>query len=209
MTKRTQQKPREFQNYSTRDAIRVAAEKICGEVGATNVKLREIARRVGIKPASIYSYYSGLDDILAAVIEYALDELAVRLQGVEGDSLESTVRSLSLIKTRFYTEKKGVSRLLLIDLASVDGNAAFNANIDLIVLLNRREMELIGRHVDLTELSKAERNDIVIARLGMTLTMLAVRWLQHKEVGEDEIGYIAQVAADHVLGHVGRLPARR
>ena len=209
MTQRTLQIPREFQDYSTRDAIRVAAEKICGEAGATNVKLREIARRVGIEPASIYSYYSGLDDILAAVIEYALDELAVRLEGVEGDSLESTVRSLSLIKTRFYAEKRGVSRLLLIDLASVDGNAAFNANIDLIVLLNRREMELIGQHVDLSELSPTERNDIVIARLGMTLTMLAVRWLQHKEVGEEEIGHIAQVAADHVLGHVGRLPARR
>src|SRR5436853_3394877 len=45
------------------------AEDVMGEVGVNGLSLSEVARRLGVKPPSIYKYFDSLMDIYSALFE--------------------------------------------------------------------------------------------------------------------------------------------
>jgi AcrR family transcriptional regulator len=55
--------------------VRAAAE-LADEAGLTAVTVSALARRFGVRPASIYSHIAGLDDLLDQTATLALQELA-------------------------------------------------------------------------------------------------------------------------------------
>jgi len=205
MSKRNVKVPKKYVNYSTRDAICAAAAEICGEKGVAFAKLREIARQVGIQPASIYSYFDGLDAILASVVEQGLKSHLNCYENFPEESAEQIIFDLCHVNVKFYARNKGITRLLLTDLATVDGNAAFNANEHLLRQLSSWEIGLIGRHFDISDLNRMQCNDLVMSRVGMTLTMISTRWLLKMETGEAELKEIAETVSKHVLGYLARV----
>jgi len=56
--------------------IDVVARRLLDEGGATNVSMRAIARGVGLGPASLYTYFEGLDDVLTMLLLSSYRSLA-------------------------------------------------------------------------------------------------------------------------------------
>jgi AcrR family transcriptional regulator len=77
--------PQERRQARTREAILTAARDLVAEVGADNVSLREIARRVDYSPAGLYEYFDGKDDLLNALCERANRQLAAYLGAIPAD----------------------------------------------------------------------------------------------------------------------------
>ncbi len=73
---------RRERHEETRAAIFAAARALIVERGVAGLSLREVARRAGFSPASLYEYFSGKDDLVAAVAAEALEQLAAALRQV-------------------------------------------------------------------------------------------------------------------------------
>lgn len=192
----------EFKDYSTRDAILVAAEELCGTNGPSGLKLREIARRVGIEPASVYNHFKGLSGILTALIGEALEEehkLLVPPDGVQG---ADAIRALCLQSTRYLASRKGIVRLSLNDFAEVhDTNPnAFDDNEATIVAGLDVESELLAKHLGLGALGRRKLGQIAISRRSMILVLLSVTWLNGWEVDDNRISEISDLASAFLLG---------
>jgi AcrR family transcriptional regulator len=56
--------------------IEVAARRLLDEGGAANVSMRAIAREVGVAPASLYTYFEGLDDVFTMLLLASYRRLA-------------------------------------------------------------------------------------------------------------------------------------
>ena len=192
----------EFKGYTTRDAILAAAEKLCGEQGTSGLKIREVARRVGIEPASIYNHFNGLDGLLASLISEALAEEHKLLDLPQGLHGSEAIQELNRRTTRFLADRKGIVRLCLNDFAEVhDQNPnAFDDNEALIVRGLDIESDLIGRHVGLQALGRAKLGQIAIARRSMILVYLSVTWLNKREVDAVREREIVDLVSAFVLG---------
>ncbi|MEE8311605.1 MAG: TetR/AcrR family transcriptional regulator [Candidatus Binatia bacterium] len=68
----------------TRERILDGAEALFAERGFSGTAMRDIARRVHLKPASIYSHFSGKQEIYEAVLERGLQPLSDLLEGLSG-----------------------------------------------------------------------------------------------------------------------------
>ncbi|GAA0469412.1 TetR/AcrR family transcriptional regulator [Alkalibacillus silvisoli] len=58
---------------STREEIKVAATKLFAEYGFLGMTMKEIANEVGIKPPSVYAFFSGKEDLFLAIYHDLLD----------------------------------------------------------------------------------------------------------------------------------------
>ena len=74
---------REKQRQERQELILQAAEQVFTEKGYYDISLDEIARRVGIGTATIYSHFSSKEDLMvAAIFERALKKVALHVQGI-------------------------------------------------------------------------------------------------------------------------------
>lgn len=88
----------------TPESLTTTASEIADEIGFEQVTVSELARRVGVKPASIYSHLEGTDDLRGRISTLALtelgDRLAIALAGRSGrdalDALVETVRGYAV-----------------------------------------------------------------------------------------------------------------
>jgi TetR/AcrR family fatty acid metabolism transcriptional regulator len=72
---------REKQRQERQELILQAAEQVFTEKGYYDISLDEIARRVGIGTATIYSHFSSKEDLMvAAIFERALQRVALHIQ---------------------------------------------------------------------------------------------------------------------------------
>ncbi len=72
---------REKQRQERQELILQAAEQVFTEKGYYDISLDEIARRVGIGTATIYSHFSSKEDLMvAAIFERALQRVALHVQ---------------------------------------------------------------------------------------------------------------------------------
>lgn len=67
------------------DEILAAATALVEEKGLENFSLRELAARLGIKPASLYNHVANVEEITTAVGHIALNTLYERLHAVPSD----------------------------------------------------------------------------------------------------------------------------
>lgn len=80
----------------TIESLTLSAAQLADEVGFEQVTVSEVARRVGVKPASLYSHLRGSDDLRGRVSVLALtelgDRLSIALAGRSGrDALDALV----------------------------------------------------------------------------------------------------------------------
>jgi len=66
--------------------ILAAAKTLFAERGVENVTTRDIARRVGISQAALFTYYQNKDEILVRVMEAAFGQLAQLLASIESEA---------------------------------------------------------------------------------------------------------------------------
>ncbi len=193
---------KEFDEYSTRDASSVAALQLSAEKGPSKLKLREIARRVGVEPASIYNHFSGLSGILSEVIRSSLAEEKALLDLPPNKKGREAMAELCLRSTKYFAANEGLVRLSLNDFAEVhhQNPNAFDENVDDIVGMLDLEAVLIAQHLDLGNLSRQRLGEIAISRRSMIMTLLSVTWLNGKQVDAKRIKEIADLATAFMLG---------
>jgi len=191
----------EFQEYSTAEAILLAAERICGEEGLSAVKLREVARRVGIEPASIYNHYKGLDGVLSAVVVQALDIRAANLEMPEGLVPREQIRLLCLRDAQFLADRKGIARMVLQDFAEVHDSKpnAFDLHEKRIVEILDMESAILAQLFE-TPPPRARLGQIAMVRGNMIITLLAQRWMNGWDTGDADIEQIAELSSAFILG---------
>ncbi|MFO6453505.1 MULTISPECIES: WHG domain-containing protein [unclassified Aeromicrobium] len=63
----------------TPESLAATAADLADELGLAGVTVSEVARRVGVKPASVYFHLRGTDDLRGRISTLALVELAERL----------------------------------------------------------------------------------------------------------------------------------
>ncbi len=199
-------RPREiaeqYAGRSTREAILLAAEELAGEVGPTDLKLREIARRVGIEAASIYNHFKGITGLLAELVNESLQEEHKLLALPPGLVGEDAIRELNRRTTSYLSQRKGIVSLSLIDFAEANSKTrtAFDENQSVIVKGLDVEANLIGLHLGLQRLGRAKLGQIAISRRSMILTLMSQTWLNKREVTKAREKEIANLVSAFVLG---------
>jgi AcrR family transcriptional regulator len=89
-------------------AIIAAAADLADDEGFEAVTVSAVARRVGVKPASVYSHVAGLAALRRGVHELALDELADRVgEAVAGRTTRDALGGLADAHRDFADEKPG------------------------------------------------------------------------------------------------------
>jgi AcrR family transcriptional regulator len=73
---------RRERHEDTRAAILAATREVLLDKGLDNLSLREVARRAGYSPASLYEYFDGKEALVTAVGAEALERLAAELLAV-------------------------------------------------------------------------------------------------------------------------------
>ncbi|MEU3607495.1 WHG domain-containing protein [Streptomyces sp. NPDC035033] len=63
----------------TAERVTVAGAELADEVGLDRVTMTEVARRLGVKDASLYAHVRGLDDLRGRIALLAADEKTVRI----------------------------------------------------------------------------------------------------------------------------------
>lgn len=97
-----------------RELILEAAYAIIETHGLAGLSAREIARRIGYSPGTIYNMFSNLDDVVLRIEGGVLDALDVRLEAVlkEPGSDEERVKRLAQAYLAFTHEKPKLWNLL-------------------------------------------------------------------------------------------------
>ncbi|SDR19487.1 DNA-binding transcriptional regulator, AcrR family [Thermostaphylospora chromogena] len=63
----------------TADRVVLAAAELADEVGLENVTMSAVARRLGVKDASLYAHVRGLEDLRGRIALLAADEKTIRI----------------------------------------------------------------------------------------------------------------------------------
>jgi AcrR family transcriptional regulator len=96
-----------------RELILDAAQDIIEAQGIAGLSAREIARRIGYSPGTIYNMFENLDDVVLHIEARVLDALDQRLAGVLDDGDAGTrVTRLALTYLAFTHEKPKLWNLL-------------------------------------------------------------------------------------------------
>lgn len=98
-----------------RDEIIGAALKIFGNKGFAATRAEDIARQAGLGKGTIYLYFRSKEDIYAAAVQHAIDQLnervRERLQTAEG--IRQQILVYVTVRLEFWLEQKSLYRLLL------------------------------------------------------------------------------------------------
>lgn len=99
---------------ATQEAVIATAAEMFAVEGYAGTSMREIARAVGIKPASIYNHFASKEDILWVIAETALVE-AEAAQEVAAHGLEAPSEQLrAFVRThvRYHGEHRYYARVI-------------------------------------------------------------------------------------------------
>ena len=92
----------------TIEAVTTAAADLADEVGFDGVTVSAVARRLGVKPASMYAHVDGSEDLRARISVLALDELGQRLAlALAGRSGRDAVQALVEAMRSYAAEHPG------------------------------------------------------------------------------------------------------
>lgn len=164
------------------------AEQLCAEVGSQAVRHAEIAKRVGIKPPSIYAHFDSLDDILAAVTRRGLLAMLATYEALpEG---LNPVQALNLIQNRqidYLVAHPGFTRLALADLNLPGGTTAVASNIDLIHAIDNQERQLLERAIAEGQIAPVDFALWVGRRAGAVYVTLSMEWLNHRTISPERL----------------------
>lgn len=92
----------------TIDSLTLSAAQLADEVGFEQVTVSELARRVGVKPASLYSHLRGSEDLRGRISVLALTELGERLSiALAGRSRRDALDALVAVMRSYAQDHPG------------------------------------------------------------------------------------------------------
>jgi AcrR family transcriptional regulator len=99
-----------------------AAAQIFRQKGYHGASMQDIADAVGLQKASLYHHVSGKQEILAAILDQALDRLIEDLQGIVDSNLPADVKLRQAIRVylRRLTENADLAAVLLLEHRSLE-----------------------------------------------------------------------------------------
>ena len=106
----------------TRESILEAAAHIFGEKGFHATSMQDIAEAVNLQKASLYYHFESKQEILIALLDYALDLINSRLEAVLGQSLtpDEKLRQAMVSYLETIAENQSLSAVLLLEIRSLD-----------------------------------------------------------------------------------------
>lgn len=122
----------------TRDRLAQAAAELADESGLEAVSVSALARRFGVKPASVYSHVAGLEGLLDDTTALALQEIADRLaDALPGKSGRDALVALADVHRDFARAHPGrwqaAQRRLSPDAAGADAGLRISRAVRAIV----------------------------------------------------------------------------
>lgn len=99
-------------NTNAREAILLAATKIAQSHGYSGLSLRDLAKEVGIKPASIYYHFPGKSELAAAVARRYWEDGAIALEKILQET-PSPIEALGRFPEIFRRSLESDNRLCL------------------------------------------------------------------------------------------------
>jgi len=181
--------------HPTRRAILNAAKQLCCDHGMDGVKLREIARNVGISPATVFSHFDGLDDVLFTVVKDAVEALRSIPDGIEGLSTESAIYQMNLLTVQFLSQNKAATLLIVNDFSAAKRLPAFAANSEFIESWLMAEAAMLKRVCSFKPGKESKIRDLIVAKFGLVGNLLAVRWCNGDSMSKEDQVRIAQLAS--------------
>lgn len=164
---------------------------MCAEVGPRDVQHSEIAKRLGIKPPSLYAHYTSIDEILAATYKRSLEELLETYR--QNNEQISAIEALNQSSSRqvdLLLERPGIARLVLADLSQNGGISIALENSTEIEKITQTEKQLFEEAVQAEDLEPTDFTPWYGSRLGMLYVTLSYEWLSNKTIPQsraDEI----------------------
>ena len=98
----------------TKEIIISEAVKIIEESGQSMISLHELARRLEVKPPSLYNHIKNTKDLQHEVFKFAIDKfVANQNAATEGKQKDDAVIAFAEAYHKFATENKGLYRLIM------------------------------------------------------------------------------------------------
>lgn len=145
--------------------VEAAARRLLDEGGAANVSMRAIAREVGVGPASLYTYFDGLDDVLTMLLLASYGRLAEATAGAAATFADAPpadrVLAVTLAYRRWGLDHPNELNLVFTDqlpgYAAPEGGPTIDAQVEVF----RPVTEAVAELVASGELAPADDTDAV------------------------------------------------
>lgn len=113
-------------NASTAEMILLEAERIIAEDGIDGLRLKNVAKAIGIKLPAIYAHFGGLDDILISIATRLYNKLSMHYQYVPEYPVEQQLIANVRENVEFFIRHPAYARIELRDLERPGGLRAVN-----------------------------------------------------------------------------------
>ena len=106
----------------TKEDILEAAARIFGEKGFDATSMQDIADAVHLQKASLYYHFDSKQEILAAILDHALDIINITLEAVLAQSLspDEKLRHAMVSYLQTIADNRNLAAVLLFELRSLD-----------------------------------------------------------------------------------------
>ena len=152
--------------------VETAARRLLDEGGAANVSMRAIAREVGVGPASLYTYFDGLDDVLTMLLLASYgrlaDATAAAAEAFTGAPPADRVLAVTLAYRRWGLDHPNELNLVFTDQLPGYAAPAGGPTVDAQVEVFRPVTEAVAELVAAGELGPADDTDA--SRVGVWAT---------------------------------------
>lgn len=104
-----------YHHGDLRNALLREGRAVLEERGATELSLREVARRAGVSEAAPFKHFNGKESLLAAIATQGFEELARQRQEIAagGLSTHETARQMMHSYVQYALRNKGVFNLMV------------------------------------------------------------------------------------------------
>ncbi len=98
----------------TTETVTAAAARLAEEIGAENLTLHKLANRLDIKPASLYTHISGIEQLYVLLSDMALKQLGtVIMNAVEGKKRGEAIRAMSAAYRDYAKQNPEMYRMIM------------------------------------------------------------------------------------------------
>ena len=98
----------------TTETVVAAAAALTEEIGCENLTLYKLANRLNIKPASLYTHISGIDELYVLLSDLALKQLGTALSdAVKGKRKGEAIRAISTAYCNYAKQHPEMYRMIM------------------------------------------------------------------------------------------------
>ncbi len=174
------------------------AKALFQEQGPNGLKLREIARRAGVSAPSVYNHFASFEDLLAAIMDEQMSDIGEMHAAIAVMDPEQAVTTMCKSHTLLLADNPAAAYLLMADQQLRLKLAPLRDIPQKMSALNRAEAEIFKRGESAGVFRAVNPHDVVLARLGMTTTILSARW-SNGRIKPDQVAEVGETVADFVL----------